>query len=139
MKLDDVMDGIARRIKDLGGLQVHAQPPKTIIPPAAVVSYPETIEYDATYGRGMDRISGLSVWLVVGKVTDRSARDALAAYAADTGAKSVKLALEDDSDEDRPWDDLHVASAEFDILTIAGIDYIAAGFTLNLACQGGTS
>lgn len=137
MELAPIMDEIAERLKTIGGLRVSAQPPKTITPPAGIVSYPNTIEYDQTYGRGMTRVSGLQVWLVVGNVTDRTARDSLAAYVSDTGTKSVKLALEDEDSE--VWDDLHVESVEFDVVSIAGTEYMAAGFTINLVCQGGTS
>ncbi len=133
MNLEPIMDEIATRLGNVGGLRVHAQPPKSISPPAAIVSYPDEIDYDQTYGRGMTNVSGLKVWLVVGNVTDRSARDQLAGYVSDTGPQSVKLALEGPSQH---WDDLRVVSAEFDVVTIAGVDYIAAGLTLDLACQG---
>lgn len=133
MNLAPIMDEIAQRLKTIGGLRVSAQPPKSISPPAAIVSYPDSVDYDQTYGRGMTNVTGLKVWLVVGNVTDRSARDALAEYVSDTGPKSVKSALEGAA---AAWDDLHVVSAEFDVLTIAGVDYIAAGLTINLACQG---
>lgn len=134
MNLAPIMDEMAARLKTVGGLRVSAQPPKTIVPPAAIVSYPESINYDQTYAHGMTRVNGLKVWLVVGNVTDRSARDALASYVAESGAKSVKLALEGGTSP--AWDDLHVVSVEFDVITIASVDYIAAGLTINLACQG---
>lgn len=133
-----IMDEIATRLDTIGGLRVHASPPKTIVPPAGIVSYPDDIAYDQTYGRGMTRIEALKVWLVVGSVTDRTARDKLSGYVSEVGSKSVRLALEGDLDG-APWDDLHVESVEFDTVTIAGVDYIAAGFTLNLTCQGGTA
>lgn len=133
-----IMQEIAERLDAIPNLRVHPHPPKTIVPPAAIVSYPERVEYDQTYGRGMTRVEGLQVWLVVGKATDRSARDALGGYVAEAGAASVKAVLEAVDGGD-VWDDLHVVSVDFDVVTIASIDYMAAGFTINLTCQGGTA
>jgi hypothetical protein len=134
MDLNAVMDDVATKLGTLTGLNVFAYPPPTITPPAVIVSYPERVEYDQTYGRGLTRVSGLPVVVLEGKATDRSARKRIAAYVSDQGAKSVKLVLEDTASES--WDDLTVASADFDVITIAGVDYIAALFTCNLACQG---
>jgi len=134
MNLASLMQEIATRLGTVPGLRIHAQPPKTITPPAAIVSYPESVQYDQTYGRGMTRVEALKVWLVVGIVTDRAGRDSLSEYVSDEGEKSIKLCLEDYEGE--TWDDLTVASVEFDVVTIAGVDYMAAGLTINLACQG---
>jgi hypothetical protein len=132
--LAEIMQEVADRLDTLSGVRVHAHPPKTIVPPAAIVSYPEGVEFDQTYGRGMTSVDTLKVWVVVGNVTDRAARDKLSEYVSDQGPNSVKLCLEDyDATQ---WDDLTVASVEFDVVTIAGVDYMAAGFTINLACQG---
>jgi hypothetical protein len=132
-----IMQEIADRLDGIAGLRVFAHPPKTVTAPAAIVSYPQAVAYDQTYGRGMTRVNGLQVWLVVGKATERSARDDLGDYVAEAGPRSVKVALEAAGADS--WDDLHVESVEFDVVTIASIDYMAAGFTINLACQGGTS
>lgn len=135
--LQSIMETIAARLKTVEGLRVHEQPPKTIVPPAGIVSYPESIDYDQTYRQGMTRVSGLKVWLVVGNVTERSTRDRLAAYVAESGEQSVKAALEAEEDG-LPWDVLQVGSVEFDVITIGSVDYMAAGFSIDLACQGGT-
>ena len=61
MKLDDVMDELAGALAAITGLRVFAYPPPTVVPPAGIVSYPESVIYDQTYHRGMDRISALPV------------------------------------------------------------------------------
>jgi hypothetical protein len=136
VKLNDVMDELAARIGTITGLRVFGYPPPTVVPPAGIVSYPDKIEYDQTYGRGMTTLTGLPILIVVGKATDRTAREAVAAYASDTGPKSVKLAIEGTSST--AWDDAHVVDCDFDVVTIASVDYIAALFSLTIACQGGT-
>jgi hypothetical protein len=57
------------------------------------VNFPDEYLFDSTSGRGMDRIS-LFVDVLVGKVSDRAARDDLAPYCDGSGIKSVKQVLE---------------------------------------------
>jgi hypothetical protein len=136
MKLDLVMDEIAGALGGITGLRVFGYPPPTVVPPAGIVSYPERINYDQTYGRGMDRISALPVILVVGKATDRAARDTAAGWAAGSGARSVKAVLE--AATYTSCEVLTVTSCSFDVVTIAGVDYIAAMFELDIAGSGGS-
>ncbi|HEX6579214.1 MAG TPA: hypothetical protein VF082_12690 [Jiangellaceae bacterium] len=134
MNLAEVMDAVAARLDTIDGLRVHANPGQAITPPGGVVLYPEDYTYDATYGRGMDRMT-LPVLLVVGKASDRAARDALGAYCDGDGPKSVKRVLEAGG-----WctefDTLRVVDADFDVYTIAGTDYIGALFELDIAGPG---
>lgn len=133
MNLADVMDEVATRLDTISGLRVFAYPPDRVEPPSAIVSYPGTYTYDETYGRGMDRMT-LPVVVVVGKVSQRSARDALGAYVDGSGASSVKAVLE--SGTYTELDSLRVMSVEFDVVTIAGTDYVAALFDVDIAGSG---
>jgi hypothetical protein len=134
MDLNLVMDEIAARLDTISGLRCSGFPPPTITPPGGIVSYPDRVEYDGTYGRGIDMITDLPVIVVEGKATDRTARDRIAAYAAGSGARSVKAVLE--SGTYTSFDVIRVKSAEFDVLTIAGVDYISALFRLDIAGPG---
>jgi len=133
MDLAAVQDAVAARLATIGALRTHAFPPGRVSPDAAIVSYPERIDFDQTYGRGMDTMV-LPVVLVVGKVSDRAARDKLAAYCKGTGASSVKAVLE--SGTYTAFDVVQVADVEFDVVTIEGADYMAALFTLKIAGSG---
>jgi hypothetical protein len=134
MNLGDVMDAVGDRLDTIEDLRVFAHPPPKIYPPAAWVAYPEGYVYDATYGRGMDRITNLGVVVVVGKVSDRSARDRISAYADGSGARSVKAVLE--SGTYTAFDTIRVVDVTFDVLTVAADDYLGALFTLDIAGQG---
>lgn len=126
MNLKNLMDEAATVLGTITGLRVFAYPPPTVVPPAAIVSYPDAVEYDQTYGRGTDRITGLPFVLVVGKATDRAARDTVTGWVAGSGATSVKAAMEAHS-----WtscDVLTVTKCSFDVVTIASVDYLAAMF-----------
>lgn len=93
MNLADVMDELAARIETIDGLQVFSFPPDNVAVPAAVVTYPEAYDYDATYSRGSDRLT-IPMVVMVGKASDRSSRDQLSAYADGSGARSIKAVVE---------------------------------------------
>ncbi|MGH3735836.1 MAG: hypothetical protein ACRDT6_09485 [Micromonosporaceae bacterium] len=133
MDLGDAMDAVAARLDTIAGLRVFAYPPPAVTPPAAIVSYPDELNFDETYGRGMDRLT-LPVVVVVGKASDRSSRNLIAAYADGSGASSVKAVVE--SGTYTAFDTVRVMRAEFDIVRIAGTDYLAALFDLDIAGQG---
>lgn len=134
MKLDEVMDEVAAVLEILTGLQVIPHPPMKISPPAGVVSYPESIDYDETYARGTDKINALPIILLVGRATDLHARDTVAAWSAGSGAKSLKRAM-----EAHAWvscDDLTVTRCSFDVVRVADVDYLAAMFEADCVGPG---
>lgn len=133
MDIAAVMDEIADQLGTIAGLRVHAAPPGSIQPPAAVVSFPERIDFDATYGRGMDTLK-LPVVLAVGRPTERSTRDAIAGYCAGSGSASVKAVLEEGVYAE--FDTVRVASVDFDVITIGAVDYMAAVFSLEISGTG---
>lgn len=134
MDLAAVMDEIGDALDTIDGLRVFRYPPDgPPSPPAAIVTYPEDITFDATYGRGADRMT-LPVVVLVGRVSDRSARDRLAAYAAGSGARSVKQTVEGATYA--ALDDLRVIEAEFDVYTVGGVDFLAATFRLDIVGSG---
>lgn len=134
MNLGAVMQAVADRLDTITGLRVYAYPPDTVQPPAAVVTYPGTYTYDATYGRGMDRIEDLGVVVLVGNVSDRASRDKIAQWANGSGATSIKAVLE--SGTYSAFDTIRVTRAVFDIISVAGVEHLAATFTLDIAGQG---
>ncbi len=134
MDLNDVADQLAERLDTINGLRVHAYPPPTVTPPAIVVGYPEQVDFDETYGRGMDRIPRWPIVAVVGKASERAARKKILGYASGSGPDSVKAVLE--SGTYAAFDTLRVVSVEFDVITIAGTDYISALFFVDIAGDG---
>lgn len=136
MIVADVMDDVARRLGVIEGLRAYEFPPDKIDVPAAVVSYPENYRYDGTYQRGMDRMT-LPVVAVVGRASDRAARDLLSVYVDGDGPSSFKRVLES---KDLPaytaFHEVRVTSVEFDVVTIAGVDYVAALFDLDIVGSG---
>lgn len=136
MILTDVMDDVARRLATIQGLRAYEFPPDKVDVPAAVVSYPDSYTYDGTYRRGADRMT-LPVVTVVGRANDRAARDLISVYVDGDGPQSLKRVLES---KDLPaytaFHSVRVTSVEFDVVTIAGVDYVAALFDLDILGSG---
>ena len=134
MILSTVMDELATELDTIAGLRVFAYPTDTAPAPAAIVGYPESLTFDTTMGRGVDT-AVFPIFVLVGRVTDRSSRNLLGAYCDGTGAKSIKAVLQ----AGKPWvamASVRVASIEFTVVTVAGLDYLTAIFTVNVYGTG---
>lgn len=134
MDLAAVMDQIGDRLDTIPNLRVFRYPPGKVTPPAAIVSFPDGYTFDATYGRGSDTMK-IPLIVVVGKPTDERARDRLAEYVNGSGARSFKAVLEA-APVYPAFDAVRVEGWEFDVVTIAGIDYMAGLATLDIAGPG---
>lgn len=132
LDLGAVMDAIGTRLATITGLRVADYPSDTVNPPMAIVSLPETVEYDVVAGRGADRVL-IPVLVVVGRVSVRASRDAIAAYVSGTGASSVKSAVEGSgSDLGTVAHTVRVTGATISVVTIAAVDYLGASFDLEV-------
>lgn len=128
------MDEIGERLGTIDGLRVKPYWANSVAPPAALVSLPDRIEYDQTYGRGSDSMD-LEVLVLIGKASDRASRDKIARYANGSGEGSVKATLEATGYE--TCDDVRVVSCEFGTEPIAGGGaYLVAVFQLNITGSG---
>lgn len=126
-----VMDGLGVRLATISGLRVFDFPPDSVNPPAAIVGYP-TVQFDATMARGKDRLS-IPVYVYVGRVSDRNARDQLAAYMAGAGASSVKAAVEAGKTLGGACDTCRVVdAAPVDGSDFAGSPFVAIRFTVDV-------
>jgi hypothetical protein len=131
-----VMQAIADQLSAIPDLRVFGWPARSIHPPAAIVTYPDGVEYDVTYGRGTDRIPALPVVVVVGAADARSTRDRLARYANSAGTYSVKAVIEA-GDYGDVFDEVTVTRAGFDAVSIGGTEYMAILFDLEIVGSGG--
>lgn len=132
MDLNAVADELVERLKTgLGprGYYVSPQPPESITPPTIIVSYPKTVEYDETYGRGMDKITDWEILALTGAVSEFSARKRLLDLAGG-GLGGVKALLE--APGQQSYDEIRVSSASFDVVTMAGVDYVSCTWLLDI-------
>lgn len=133
MNLADVMDEVGDALDLIDGLRVWRWPPDSAAVPAAIVSYPDDVTFDATFGRGSDTMT-IPVVVAVGSVTTRTARDLLGAYCDGSGPSSVKATIEGATFT--ACDTPVVQSVEFDTYELAGVVMVAAIFDLLIVGSG---
>lgn len=126
--LTGLMDQIGVGLSTITGLRVFDFPPKSAQAPFAFVDMPDALDYDLTYGRGEDRATFQIVVCVASQV-DRAARDAIAEYAAGSGSKSIKAALEAAT----IGNSARVERAEFRTIVMSGGTFQGAVFDLDVA------
>ena len=132
LDLNAVMDAIGARLVGVTGLRVTDYAADSVSPPAAIVSLPKSVTYDAVMGRGADLVV-IPVTVLVGRVSDRAARDQLAQYVAGTGAQSIKTAIEgSDPTMGGIIQTVRVTAASVDVVTIAAVDYLGASFDVEV-------
>ncbi len=105
----------------------YGWPVRSVKPPAAIVGYPDELEFDVTFGRGSDR-AVIPIWIVCGNVHDKTARDTLSGYIA--GATGVKDAL--DGDLGGAVQTARVTDCQIEKIDIGGVEYISARFDLEV-------
>ena len=108
---------------------VYDYVPSNVVTPCFVTQFPTEVEYDFSMGTSETRWS-FPLQVIVGKWEDRTAWTRIATYlAAESGVKAV---LENDVTLDGMSESLRVTEAEVVVYTIAGIDYLAAIFTVDV-------
>jgi hypothetical protein len=130
MDLNAVMDALGVRLKTIAGLRVYDYPPDSIAEPAAVVNVP-TITYDVVGGGGAD-LASFPIAVLLGRVSDRAARDSIAEYVDREGAKSIKAALEADMTLAGTAKGLRVHGAEPAAMTVGQVEYLAYILTVEV-------
>jgi hypothetical protein len=132
--LDAVSEELRTALQTIAGLRCPPWGVEEVQPPAAVVTLPESVDFDETYGRGKDRYPDLQVVVLVGVPEERASRKTLAKYVAGSGAKSVKAVL-----EAYTWTTCEVVTVlrvDFPRATYAGTPYLAAAFHLEIIGKG---
>lgn len=131
MIITDVMAALATQLDTIAGLRVYDFPISKVVPPAVIVGYPESITYDLSANRGQD-VMEMPLIAIVGKVSDRTAMDVLGPYMDGSGASSFKAVLEANNRTYTAFSRVRVRSATVEIVTIAGVEYLAGMFTCDI-------
>ncbi|RKF24138.1 hypothetical protein [Micromonospora globbae] len=134
MNFDNVAAELRAALDTIDGLRVVEWGVRQVHPPAALIGLPEQISYDLTYGRGTDRVEDWPVMVLLSRPNEPHSRRAIVEYVHGSGPKSVKQAIE--AHTYTSCDDVQVVSAEFDVVTFAEADYLAAVFHLNVIGGG---
>ncbi len=124
-----IMDALAGATPTGYATKSYAYPTGSVVPPAVVVGYPTTLEFDAVFGRGADRVV-FPVFFVCGAVDDKAARDTVSVIVS--GTHEIKAAIESNSTLLTKVDTARVTDGTFESVTIGGIAMIAVRFDVEV-------
>lgn len=136
MDLQAVREELCTVLKTITGLRAYPWAQGTIAAPAALPGWPDEIVYNGTYGRGMTHVPDLPLLVLVGKASERAAAKRLGEYVSDTGAKSIPAKLEGRAGLWVSCDTVTVDSASFESVALAGVEYLAVEFHLDIVGKG---
>jgi hypothetical protein len=126
MILDDVMQEIATKLTAIEGIRVFAWPVGSVVPPAAIVTYPEEIVFNSTYQNGSETMT-IPVVIAVGKATERTTAQIISTY-----INSAREVIE--RGHFTSCSEMTVDRCDFDTHSIGGVEYLVA--VLNLSVVG---
>lgn len=106
MDLDAVAQGLADAAGQITGLAAFPYLPDSIPAPAFVVG-DVRVDFDQTFGRGLDQ-AVITCQVLLGRADDKASQSALNGYLSGAGAPAVKAALETDGTLGGACDDVHV-------------------------------
>lgn len=129
MSIDGIRAGIATNLATISGLRVSAELQDNPSPPVAQIQL-RSIEYDQAFQRGLAVYTFL-VTVIVGRSAEREAQRRLNDYCDNTGASSVKAAIESDKTLGGSAFDVRVVSMDnIGALVLSDATYLAAEFTV---------
>jgi hypothetical protein len=134
MDVNDVREELGSALAGIEGLTVFPYHAPVIHPPAVVVGWPDPLTYDSTMRRGSDSAS-FPVVVFVGRSDAESAAAEIGAYLNGSGARSVKAAIKAHGSP-TSYDFARVASVQVGVSTVAGVDYLAATFSIDVIGSG---
>lgn len=136
MNIQTVKIEIATLLKTIAGLRVFEWDVGSASPPLAVLGWPEDVQYVQTYGRGQTRVPDLPVMIAISRSSDRAAAGQLGAFLDETGSQSIPGKIESRAGSWVACDVVTVTSAKIMTVTLAGVDYLAAEFHLDITGKG---
>lgn len=129
MSLTTIRDGIATNLATISGLRTTAEIPDNPSPPIAIVQL-RSIQYDQAFRKGL-AVYTFTVSVIVGRVQEREAQRRLNAYSDNSGASSVKSAIESDKTLGGAAFDVRVESLDnIGSLQLNDATYLGADFTV---------
>lgn len=128
--LRNVQTGLSGALGTILGLRVYDFPSDRVEPPAAVLSLPET-PYDVTLGGRSDEWT-FPLWILVAKADDKASYGEMVDYLEADGPKSIRAVIEADRTLGGACDTVAVIRARPLFATVAGTEFLAVEFTLEV-------
>jgi hypothetical protein len=123
--------GLETNLETISGLRGYSEIPENPAIPAAVVIL-NSIDYDQSFQRGLT-LYNFTITLVIGRMSTRNAQDQLNDYASNTGARSIKSAIQSDKTLSGSAFDVTVVSAgNIGTLNLNDGEYLSMEFTVTV-------
>jgi len=133
MSLADIRAGMGANLGDIAGIRVYEEVPVSPALPCAVIRL-ERVTYDQAFQRGLTEY-GFIVQTVVTRATVQRAQRKLDLF-IDTGARSVKTAIESDPTLGGAAFDVRVEEVrDINPVTIGGLEYLAVDFAVTVFAE----
>lgn len=130
MSLADIRSGIGDNLGTIAGIRVYEEVPDSPALPCASLRL-ERVTYDQAFQRGLTEY-GFVLQTVVTRATVQRAQRKLDQF-IDTGARSVKTAIESDQTLGGAAFDVRVEEVrDINPVTIGGLDYLAVDFAVTV-------
>lgn len=126
-----VRQGLATALDTITGLRSFDYVPDGISPPAAVVEPLEVTYHEANISTGLNYYRAY-ILVIVGRMSDRSSQDRIDAYLNNTGASSIRAAIESDRTLGGACSTLQVVEALPRSVVVSGIDMAAYRFEVDI-------
>ena len=125
----NVITGLGNTLAAVAGLRFYGYPVERIEPPACVVALPEPTSL--TCGDGSFSYE-FPLWVLVAKADARAANDELLPYVDPNGERSIRAAIAADRTLGGACDSVAILSVVPQVVTLAGTEFFAAEFTLEV-------
>jgi hypothetical protein len=128
--INAVRDALKKNLQAITGLRVYDLIPDVIVPPCAVVGQLD-FTFDIDNARGLDQAS-VDVFVIVQRISERTAQDKLDLFLAGSGSGSIKTALESDRTLGGLVDTLRVISADSGTYTSGEQSFLSYRYNLTI-------
>lgn len=125
-----VRTNLKTRLATISGLKTYDHIPDSVNVPAAIVGQLD-MTFDSAMNRGLDT-ANCTVLLIVGRMSESAGQAKLDGYLAGSGSTSIKAAIEADVTLSGAVKTLRVTAATAGSVTVAGNDYLAYRYSLEL-------
>lgn len=131
MSVTAIRAGLETNLETISGLRGYSEIPENPAIPAAVVIL-NSIDYDQSFQRGLT-LYNFTITLVIGRMSTRNAQDQLNDFASNTGARSIKSAIQSDKTLSGSAFDVTVVSAgNIGTLNLNDGEYLSMEFTVTV-------
>ena len=128
--INGVRDSLKKNLQTITNLRTYDLIPDVIVPPCAIVGQLD-FTFDIDNARGLDQAS-VDIYVIVQRMSERSAQDKLDNFLSGSGKGSIKTALESDRSLGGLVDTLRVISADSGTYSSGDQNFLSYRYNLTI-------